>query len=78
MYDVQYVYFTINYADTFYAYRHCNVIEAKKMVLDSRNTTTYEILDGVRNQVIGAMNSGATLLLRMADSAGKYQSYVYI
>ena len=57
--------------DTYYSYQSCQVIEAKRLVLDEVTgaKTHAEVMEQLRTQLVSAMRYGQTLYIRMADSA---------
>jgi len=70
--------------DTFYRYRHAQVIETKKMVLDENRgaRTRGQIMEDLRQRLVCAMRYGQTLYFRMSNTAcnivSKYSSEVQL
>merc|ERR1712150_338738 len=56
--------------DTFMAFQNTNVIEAKKLMMDSHNgVAEEEIKEDLRKKLVGSMSCGNMLLIRMTNSA---------
>ena len=62
--------------DTFYLYRHVQVLEAKAMVMDERmgKKSRAQIMEAARRTLVNAMRYGQTLLIRMSNTAAPFTS----
>ena len=60
--------------DTFYGYRHAQVLEAKAMVMDERmgRKSLAQIKESCRRVLVNAMKYGHTLYIRMSNTAAAF------
>jgi hypothetical protein len=54
---------------TFFSYRDASLIEAKKIVMAGRGTSSVEVLEPFRQSLVSAMKYGRLLVIRLANSA---------
>ena len=61
--------------DTFFAYRNCQILEAKQLVLEERTgkRSRPQILEEARKKLVNALRYGQVLYVRMSTSAVRFK-----
>ena len=61
--------------DTFFAYRNCQILEAKQLVLEERTgkRSRAQILEAARKKLVNALRYGQVLYVRMSTSAVRFK-----
>lgn len=63
--------------DTFFLYRHAQVLEAKEMVVDERTgrRSRAQVLERARVRLVNALRYGQTFYIRMANTATSFKTH---